>query len=318
MAIKWISNDLNQFLNKILNNGFNSNGKPSHFNGLPIQKDYIAANDTDSCYLILSDLVNKFFKDQSDKKKIVDFLVKVCDEKINPFINKSYDRMREYTNAYENKMSMKVESISDAGIWRAKKKYALNVWWDEGVEYTKPKVKIKGLSAVQSSTPMMCRDKIKEAIGIILSGNKQELFNLVDDFEQVFRQSSFADIARTASVSDIQKYYDPTNIYSKGTPIHVRGALLYNHYIREKSVENVYQRIQSGDKIKYCYLKLPNPIRENVISAYDDLPAEFGLHKFLDYDTQFETVFRDPINDISKLVGWDLDNRANLDALFGF
>lgn len=318
LAIKWISMDLNKFLNKLLNSGFNSDGNPTKASGLPIQKDYVAANDTDSCYLILSDLVNKFFRDQTDKKKIVDFLVKVCDDKINPFINESYDRMREYTNAYENKMSMKVESISDSGLWRAKKKYALNVWWDEGVEYSKAKVKIKGLSAVQSSTPMMCRDKIKEAIGVILSGTKQELFTMVDEFEVKFRQSTFADIARTAGVSDMGKYHDAQNIYAKGTPMHVRGALLYNHQIKEKGIDKLYQRIQSGDKIKYCYLKLPNPIRENIISAYDELPKELGLHKFLDYDQQFLTVFMDPINDISKLVGWDLDNRSNLDALFGF
>ena len=311
LAIKWISTDLNKFLNNILNS-------KGGIGTLPVTKDYVAANDTDSCYLILSDLVNKFFIDQSDKKKIVNFLVKVCDDKINPHINESYDKMREYTNAYENKMSMKVESISDAGIWRAKKKYALNVWWDEGVEYSKAKVKIKGLSAVQSSTPMMCRNKIKEAIGVILTGTKAELFTMVDEFEQKFRQSSFIDIARTAGVSDINKYQDSSTIYTKGTPIHVRGALLYNHHIREQGVENLYHRIQSGDKIKYCYLKLPNPLRENVISSYDELPKEFGLHKFLDYDTQFETVFRDPINDISKLVGWDLNNRTNLDALFGF
>jgi len=164
----------------------------------------------------------------------------------------------------------------------------------------------------------MCRNKIKEAIGVILTGTKAELFTMVDEFEQKFRQSSFIDIARTAGVSDINKYQDSSTIYTKGTPIHVRGALLYNHHIREQGVENLYHRIQSGDKIKYCYLKLPNPLRENVISSYDELPKEFGLHKFLDYDTQFETVFRDPINDISKLVGWDLNNRTNLDALFGF
>lgn len=301
LAIKWIAHELNMYLNKILGT-----------TGV----DLVIASDTDSCYLNLGPLVDKMFDKDTDREKIAKFLVKVCEEKINPFINESYDRLKDLTQAYENRMSMKVESIFDAGLWRAKKKYALYVRWDEGVLYEKPKVKIKGLSAIQSSTPEMCRDSIKEAIEIVLTGTKSQLTDHVAAFEKRFNEAPFEDIAKTSSVSDMEKYADPQTVFAKGTPIHVRGSLIYNDLIRRMKVDNVYQRIRSGDKVKFCYLTLPNPVRSDSISIYNRLPPEFGLSDRIDRNKQFNTVYLNPVNDISKLVGWDLVNTATLESLF--
>jgi len=299
LAIKWISNDLNKWLSEMV-------GK---------DMDYIIANDTDSCYINFNPLVKKFFND-SDPEKIVNMLVKFSNDKVNPFINKSYDEMVKLTGAYENKMSMKVENISTAGIWKAKKKYALNVWWDEGVFYEKPKLKIKGLSAIQSSTPQICRDSIKECISIIIEGERTELAKKIGDFEKKFKSSSFEEIARTASANGLRKWSDSETIYRIRTPIHVKGSLIYNKLLFSKNVEKTFQIINAGDKVKYCYLLIPNPTGDNVISAYNILPKEFGLHQFLDYQKQYEKVFFTPVNDISKLVGWDMTVSRTLDELF--
>lgn len=304
LAIKWISYDLNKFLNDIMNRD--------------TFKDYVIANDTDSCYLDLTDLVDMFFDKGTEKDRIVTFIDKVCSDRINPFINKSYDRMAKYTNAFENKMSMKVESISDAAIWKAKKMYAMNVHWKEGVKYEKPKVEIKGLSAVRSSTPMMCREKIKDALRIILVGKKEELYSLVDSFEKEFRNASFEEISRTASITDIEKYeVSGPEMYAKATPIHAKGAIVYNRLLKEKGLQDKYQKIRSMDKVKYCILKVPNPIREKAISCPDILPKEFGLDEFLDYYEEFDKVFVTPVNDLARLVGWDINSRSSLEALFG-
>jgi hypothetical protein len=163
---------------------------------------------------------------------------------------------------------------------------------------------------------MLCRDKIKESLGIILTGKKQQLYDLVDEFERTFKSSSFEEVARTAGVTDIEKYTDDSTVYSKGCPMHVWGSLLYNRLIKAHRIDDSSQAIRSGDKIKYCYLTLPNPIGEDVISVYDRLPKEFGLDRYIDYDKQFEKVFKDPVNDVAKLVGWDIDNTATLEALF--
>lgn len=302
LSIKWIANDLNTYFNKLLKT---------------VGKDYVIASDTDSAYLTLDNLVNHVFPNGAPTNDIVAFLAKVCDEKVNPFIMASYDKLKDYTNAYEQKMSMKVESISEAGIWKAKKRYALTVWWDEGVFNKTPQIKVKGMEAVQSSTPAICRDVMKESLVLMLQDKKDELYKLVDEFEQVFKSSPFEAIADTTSVSDIESYADHHSIYKKGCPIHTRGALLYNKMIKDLKIDHMYNEIHSGDKIKKCYLKTPNPIHENVISIYNRLPPEFNLNKYIDYNVQFEKEFLGPINKIAKLVGWDLTNTATLDQFFG-
>jgi DNA polymerase elongation subunit (family B) len=299
LAIKWVSEDLNEYISELVGR----------------KGDYIIANDTDSCYINLGPLVDKFFPGLPDDK-VVQLLSKVCVEKINPRINASYERLREVTNAFENRMSMKVESISPVGLWTAKKKYALNVAWDEGVTMEKPEVKIKGLSAIQSSTPEMCRDSLKDGIKVILLGTKEELLDLISKFEPKFKSAKFHEVAKTSNVTDLEKYHDPVTTYKPACPLHVRGSLIYNKRIKEMGLEDHYQRIRTGDKVKFCYLKLPNPLRENVVSVYDRLPKEMGLEKYIDYDTQFEKVYFSPLNDIAKVAGWDLTVTATLESLF--
>ena len=302
LAIKWIAQELNVYFNKLLHT---------------VDKDYVIASDTDSAYLCLDELVKSVFPEGAPSETIVKFLEKINETKINPLIERTYERLREMTGAYEQKMSMKVESISEVGIWKKKKKYALAMWWDEGVFLKEVKVKIKGLEAIQSSTPELCRDGIKKALKFILFDEKDKLLQLIDDYELKFRAASFEEIAATAGVSDMEKYYDPNTIFKKGCSFHTRGALLYNKLIKEKKIDHLYQKIQSGDKIKYCYMKTPNPVQQNVFSVFNRFPKELGLEKYIDYDTQFEKEFKGPIDGLAQVVGWDINNNATLEAFFG-
>lgn len=302
LAIKWVSKDLNDYLNKLLSTE---------------DVDYVIANDTDSAYLTMDALVQRVMPDETDKKKIVEFLNKVCSEKINPYIEKSYEKLRDYTNAYEQKMSMKVESISEAGLWKAKKHYALNVWWDEGVFYDKPKLKVKGLKVVQASTPAVCKPVMNKSIALILTDDKVGLTELVNNFEVEFKKASFENICFTTKINDLQKYADPVTVYGPRSGPEVRGALYYNKMLKEQKIDHKYQYINSGDKMKTCYLRMPNPVGNDSMSIFNRLPKEFGVEKYIDYDKQFENEFLKPINELAKLVGWDLKNTATLDSFFG-
>jgi len=300
LAIKWISTRINLFINETLGN--------------KKVKDYIIANDTDSAYINMEDLVNALKPQDVDP---IDFIEKYSAEVIDVFIDKTYEELKELTNAYENKMSMKVESISKYGIWTAKKKYALLMVVDEGVRLETPEVKIKGLSAIQSSTPMICRDSIKEALRIILDGNKSQLYEHVDNFSKIFNSSRFDEIASTSQANGIDKYEIGDGLYGLRTPLHVRGAIIFNGMLKKYELQKKYQKIKSGEKVKYCYLKMPNPTKEDVISSNGELPKEFVLEAYLDYEKQLNKTFLKPINDISQHIGWSLYNRVNLDALFG-
>lgn len=302
VSIRWIENKMNGFLNKILQTE---------------KVDYVIASDTDSIYLNMGPLVDKFLSHKSDDKtKVVQLLDKICEDKLEPFIEQSYTELADYVSAYEQKMIMKRENISERGIWTAKKRYILNVWNSEGVQYSEPKLKMMGIEAVKSSTPAPCRQMIKDGLKLMMSGTEEEVIDFIDNCRKEFKALPPEQIAFPRSVSDVVKYRSYSDIYSKGTPIHCRGALLFNHYIKEKKLDNKYSLINNGEKIKFIYLKKPNIIQENVISFIQDFPHELGLDKYIDYELQFEKSFLDPLKSILDAIGWNVEKTVNLDLFF--
>jgi DNA polymerase elongation subunit (family B) len=302
VSIRWIENKLNQYMNKILKT-----------DGV----DYVIAVDTDSVYLNMGPLVETIFKGrEKTTESIVTFLDKVCQVELEKYIEGCYQELADYVNAYEQKMQMKRENIADRGIWTAKKRYILNVWDSEGVRYETPKLKMMGIEAVKSSTPAPCRVKIKEALNIIMNKTEDDLISFVELFKKEFYKLPPEDISFPRSVNELTKYRSFQTIYTKGTPIHTRGALLYNHYIKDKSLDSKYPLINNGEKIKFIFLKNANPIRENVISFIQQFPKELGLNKYVDYDLQFEKSFIDPLKSILNCIGWSVEKTNTLESLF--
>ena len=211
---------------------------------------------------------------------------------------------------------MKRENIADRGIWTAKKRYILNVWDSEGVRYEDPKLKMMGIEAVKSSTPAPCRKMIKDALKLMMTGTEEDVIHFIDKSREEFKKLPPEQIAFPRSVSDVQKYKSSSDIYIKGTPIHCRGALLFNHYVKEKKLTNKYSLIQNGEKIKFCYLKKPNVIHENIISFIQDFPRELNLDKYIDYDLQFEKSFVEPLKAILDSIGWNVEKTVNLELFF--
>ena len=300
LSIRWMANKLNGFMNKTLKTE---------------DKDYVIAIDTDSIYLTLEDLVEKVCAGKTTEDKIK-FMDKTCEQVIQPFIDGGYQELAEYMNAYAQKMQMKREVLADKAIWVAKKRYVLNVHNSEGVQYAKPKIKVMGLEMVKSSTPAVVRTKLKEALEVILHQDQASLQTFVKEFKTKFASLSVADVAFPRSVSSL-KEYSGTPIYKKGTPIQVRGALLFNHYLKMKGLTRKYEPITNGNKIKFVYLKTPNPINENVIAFNNLLPKEFGLDEYINYDLQFEKVFLDALNIVIEPLGWHAEEKASLESFFG-
>jgi DNA polymerase elongation subunit (family B) len=302
VAIRWIENRINQYLNNILKT-----------NGV----DYVIASDTDSVYLHMGPLVEKVYAGREKTNEgIVSFLDKVCKVELEKYIESCYEELAEYLNAYAQKMYMKRECIADRGIWTAKKRYILNVWDNEGVRYEEPKLKMMGIEAIKSSTPAPCRKMFKEVLGLMMSGTENDVIKFIDKCRDDFHKLSPEEVSFPRSVSDVLKNRCSSNIYSKGTPIHVRGALLFNHYIKEKKLDKKYSLIQNGEKIKFCYLKTPNHIRENVISFIQDFPKELGLNQYVDYDKQFDKGFLEPLKIILNAIDWKSEEVTTLDSFF--
>jgi DNA polymerase elongation subunit (family B) len=300
LSIRWMANKLNVFMNKTLKT---------------TDVDYVVAIDTDSIYLTLEVLIERVCEGKTTEQKIKT-MDKICEEVLQPFIDSGYQELAKYMNAYSQKMVMKREVLADKAIWTAKKRYILNVHNSEGVQFAKPKLKVMGLEMVKSSTPAVIRSKLKEFIMVILEGSQENLHKFVGEFRKEFNKLPVEEIAFPRGVNGMNTYKG-SPIYAKGTPIHVRGSLLFNHHCKRLGLEKKYQAIKDGDKIKFVYVKKPNPFQEDVIAFPQELPKEFGIHSYVDYDLQFEKVFLDALQTVIEPLGWKTEEQSSLEDFFG-
>mgnify|MGYP003681964187 CR=1 FL=1 len=303
LSVRYGAKSINKYLNKVLKT----------------DKDYVIYADTDSCYVNMKPIMEKFFDDLDtlDLKKAENFLSNVATKKITPALEEGYEELSKMMGAYRNAMSMKLEKISNRSIFLGKKRYLMNALSSEGVLYDKPKVSMTGVEAIRSSTPEVCRDVMKELFFTVLNDTEEHTQNEIADFKEKFFNMSPEFIGKTSGTDDIEKFMDSNGNYTKGCPIHVRGSILYNKALKEYGIDHKYEAIRSGDKVKFVYLKLPNPIRENVISfPGDQLPRELEINKYIDYETQFEKVFLKPMRSILDAIGWHEEKIDTLEDFF--
>lgn len=306
VAIQWVSDRLNRDVCAITGQ----------------DKDYVIANDTDSAYIDLGDVVKMRFKEgiPSDKMQVVTFLDKLGKARFEPVINSCYDELSDLLNSYEQRMRMKRESIAEVAIWTGAKRYVMLVWDSEGVIYRnkktglpEPKMKMTGIDAVRSSTPTICRSAIEDGARIILDGDQQKLYDFVAEFKAKFQEAATSQIARNSSVQNLAKYM---NAERTGNP-NVAGSIVYNRLLDKLNLGMKYPRIQDGDRIKYVALKLPNPAQSKWIAFPDaEIPEEFGLAPFVDIDAQLEVGFMSGLQSIAEAGGMNLEVKASLADFF--
>jgi DNA polymerase elongation subunit (family B) len=300
LANRWTERNINRYVNEITKKNV----------------DTVLAMDTDSVLFTLQDIVEKVCpKDYSIEQKI-NFIVKLVEKKIQPEVDSFCAELMKYTNAYKPAISYKLEKICSAGIFVAKKRYALNVFYNEGVVYSSPKIKVTGLEVVKSSTPAIIRNTLKECIKLILDEKQDDLISFLEEFKKFFMTLTAEKIAFPRGVKGLDKYYSSSSIYAEKTPMHVRASLLFNYHLEQYKIDSIYEQIKDGDKIKYCYLRLPNPIKENVIAFPDKLPKEFELQNYVDYEKMWNKSFVEPLSSLTTLVGWDMEKRNSIDDFF--
>lgn len=301
--IRWLEQKLNAFLNKIAGTQ---------------DFDFAIAMDTDSIMINFEPVIQRIFGGREvEMVKIIDFMDKVCSTKIQDCIDESFREICEVLGAFERQLNMKREKLCSSGLWVAKKNYIMKVWDNEGVRYSEPKIVISGISAIKSSTPAYCRNRIREGINLILDKDNDELISFIESCKKEFFALTPEEVSFPKSVSNVTKYSVNKNAYLSGTPIQSRASLVYNRYIQEQKLDKKYPLIKDGEKIKFCYLKMPNPINENVIAFIQRFPTELGLEKYVDYKTQFEKTFISNLAPILKVIGWTTKRTNTLDSLFG-
>ena len=299
VSVKWAMKIVNDYLNKM----FKTN------------KDWVTGGDTDSIYLELKEVVKKLNSNNLEDQ--TNAIVKFCDVHLQKIIKDGFSELGELMNSYDPQIKMARENIANKVIWRAKKNYVMNVLDSKGIRYSEPKLKMTGLEAVKQIIPKVCRENMKEAIKIMMTKDEQSLIAYVAKFKKDFQKLPFNEVANPRGVNELTKYKDRDNIYKFKTPMHVRASLLYNHYILELGLDKKYPLIHDGNKMKFAYMKMPNPIKENVFAVIDTLPPELGLEEYIDYNTQFEKTFLNPVDSLASIMGWNTEEKASLESFFG-
>ena len=283
-------------------------------------KDYVLAVDTDSVYLNLDAVVQKV-SEKTTIKNITQFINDICEQKIQPEFKKEMELLASTLGCPENKIFFKREAIASAGMFIAKKRYALLVQDLEGVRFTDPKLKIMGLETARSSTPAIVRNKLKDSIRIILTKTPEELSKYVDEFYDEFMQLPIEDIASPRGVKGIAKYKDASDIYKSGTPIATKAALLHNAYLKKINLTKEVPEIKENDKMKFVFVKVPNPYglggRDAVIGFIGKPPEKFQLEKYIDRKKQFDKTFGEPLDNILQAIGWSINQQVTLESFFG-
>ncbi len=306
LSIRWIERMMNEYLNKLLE----TEEKTMLLHRIQTRYTSLLTNWWTKC-------IKRDVKYHLSIRSLPSWTLLL--KEIEPYIDRCYQLLAENMNSYAQKMFMKREAIADKGVWTAKKRYILNVYDNEGVRYAEPKLKMMGIETVKSSTPAVCRGALKKAISIIMNEDEKTAQDYINSFREEFRTMPFEDVAFPRSISDLNKYTikDKNLIIPKGTPIHVRGALVYNHLLKLNKLTKQYELIKDGEKIKFCYLKVPNPARQNIISVLSTLPKKFGIAEYIDYDLQFDKSFLEPLKIILNSVGWSPEKTNTLEDFFG-
>ena len=297
LTIRWAENTINEYLNRILKTN---------------KVDYVIAIDTDSLYVRMGELVKQVMPNETDQDKICKFIDKVSEQKIEPLLEKTYKNLKEYVHAYDQRMHMKREIIASKVIFTGKKRYIANVLNNEGVQYAKPKIKITGIESVRSSTPQVCRKLIEKTLSLIMNKDEFAVQKFIETARGEFQKLNPEDVAFPRGVSNIWKQQKE----GVGVPIHVRASRRYNQLIKELNINNKYEEIKNGDKVKFTYLKMPNPAKQNVIAFPIVLPSEFDLNRFIDYDMQFDKSYVEPIKNILDAIGWSVERTNTLEDFF--
>ena len=299
-----------------------------HYNKeLKENKDHCIYIDTDSLYFSAEPLFGKYYgvwdttvTQEAINTQKTTFVAQTAEEDLNTM----YDKMgKSLFFINKHRFRIKGEKIARTGLWVAKKRYALWTVYDLEKGMAKEKLVVKGLDVVRSSFPPAFAEFMKSTLNDILRlKSKDEIDRAIIDFLDNLNKRDYIEIARNTSIKDgIRKYDDPKQtsllLYKSGTPLHVKSAIAYNRFLKQKNLHRKHSMIRDGDKIKYVYLK-QNPLGVDAIAfkGYDD-PKELLLliKQYIDGHKLFENELQGKLEDFYKALGWGkLPTKTNLMA----
>lgn len=297
-----------------------------------------------SNYVDLDDALQKFLKVKPDatRQDKADFLDKFCQKIESDCLSPLFEKVADEVNGIKSAplhmdreaIAVPNEKTGHCGIWIAKKRYYLLLDDMEGFRYTanggEPHEKIMGLFSVTSSCPEFVKPWFNRVLHDLVAEGVDKARETIAEFRKLFFAKPISEISFQKGVSDMDKFLDPeTNlpwegqwtdkasgkVRNGGCPINAKAAIYHNHLVDKLNLQKTYQKIKSGDKMKYAYLK-ENPMHWSVIGFIDDIPEEFGLKEYVDIQTHYEKIFYKPIEDVFTACGLDIEPKVDIASFF--
>lgn len=266
------------------------------------------------------------YVDIADETVMTEHTLKFASE-IQSHVNKSMDYLsKKFFNTETHHFVMKQEVIAVTGIWTGKKRYALRIINKEGI--VTDELETKGLDTVRSSFPMAFKKFLTQFLVDLLSDkfDKSYFDNQILDLKNKLNTFKYYEIARTTSVNNINKFksIDLFGKSKKGTPIGVTAALNYNNFLEHYNLVKNFRLLESGDKVKYVYLKT-NPFRFNAIGFKnsDEDPSEVieYINNYIDRKKIFEKEMVNKLNSFYNSMNWNVIpeySDEGIDEFFSF
>ena len=270
--------------------------------------DPIIYNDTDSSYISIKPIVDaKQIEFVDDQNKITED-VYIHAQKIEDYLNKEITKWSRLSlNSLDSRFVFKRECICDVGVFLQKKRYVLHVLDDEGIPVNK--YKYTGVEVVRSTIPNAIKPYVKEIIETML--HTQDLSKTDKVFLEAydtFKRLPVEDIAFVMGVKDYTKYAAKCDGYNtvKSMPIHTKAAYFYNLMVDKFEVDADFEKIDTGDKVRYFYVKQPNRYGLSIMGYKYYLPEQLKETFLPDTELMFEKVIFSIIERFYESVGWKI------------
>ena len=289
--------------------------------------NYCSYVDTDSNYFNAEPLLNHLYPNfelLTDGEKD-DKLEKVA-LYYQDYISDHYDTLaRDCFNVRDHRLEMKTECVIRSAYFRATRRYAQWITKQEGI--TKESLDVKGLEYKKSNFPKVFGSFFKNVLEDVLKGTQQsEIDKRILDFKkEILTNMPIGELGNPQGVKTLNKYIERKpvggeafTVIRKGAPAAVRATIKYNDLLKYWKLDNKYETIVQGSKVKWIYLK-KNPYNIEALAYLDyNMPDKIKdfLDRFADKEKVFDTILLNKLEGFYSDLGWKLTTNPYVNQFF--
>ncbi|NBO99112.1 MAG: hypothetical protein EBU90_03160 [Proteobacteria bacterium] len=282
----------------------------------------IIYNDTDSVYITLQQVCERQNINLLDEKGKITAEFHALVHEIEAYLNTEIKLWCEKSlNSLDSRIVFKREAICDVGMFLQKKRYVLHVLDEEGIPTDK--FKYTGVEIARTTMPAPLKPLAKKIVQTMLTTrDQQKTSEIVLQTYDLFKTLPVSDISFVTGLKGYEKYAVKCDGFKtvKSMPLHVKAAYMHNTLLNLLKIDKKYEKISSGDKIRYFYVKQPNRYGISAIAYKYYYPEEFAQIFEPDHDMMFDKIMFSAIERFYDSVDWAIQKPGEVTQcdLFSF